>query len=434
MRNVFLSVLGTSNYVPCNYMGYKNIRFIQEATIASNCQNWLTEDRIYILTTDAAYDANWLNGGHKGTEVGLKSRLERLNLSAKLDYVSIPLGESVDEIWGIFETIYGLIEEDDNVVFDITHAFRSLPMLAIVVLNYAKAMKNINLQGIYYGAFEVLGSPRYVEDNVPVEERNVPVFDLSAFDMLMDWSFAVDHFIKAGDASAISALAKKEIKPVLAESKGRNENARSTDQLAKALEKFTRVMATCRGRMISDTVERLRACLAESYSINDIKPFQPIVERLRDQVESSFCGETVPDGFNAARWCLNHNLIQQGYTILQETLFSYLLIKAGLDPHEDRYRDIPSQALKIYSSRKSDEPIEKADWHSPACDYPEITERIIRILPGDPDFTKQMHRISQERNDLNHAGQNQNAYVSPEKFSRNLATHINYMEQLVSEE
>lgn len=433
MRNVYLSVLGTSNYEPCNYMGYENVRFIQEATIASNCQNWRAEDRIYVLTTDAAYHENWLDGGHNGTGVGLKTRLDHLNLAAKSNCVLIPLGESVDEVWGIFQIIYELLNEDDNVVFDITHAFRSLPMLAIVVLNYAKAMKNINLHGIYYGAFEVLGSPAYVKNNIPLEERNVPVFDLSAFDLLMDWSFAVDHFVKAGNASAITALAKKEIRPVLAESKGRNESARNTNQLAEALEKFTQVMATCRGRKISDTAERLRSCLNETSSINEIKPFQPIIERLRDQVESSFCGETVPDGFNAARWCLNHNLIQQGYTILQETLFSYLLIRACLDPHDDRYRDIPSQALKIYASRKTDEPIEKADWRSPACDYPDITERVISILPDDPEFTREIDRITRERNDLNHAGQNQNAYANPEKFSRNLAKHISYMKQLISE-
>ena len=50
-----------------------------------------------------------------------------------------------------------------------------------------------------------------------------------------------------------------------------------------------------------------------------IKPFQPILQTLSEKT-APFSGETLSDGIRAAEWCLNHNMIQQGYTILQEVL------------------------------------------------------------------------------------------------------------------
>ena len=53
-------------------------------------------------------------------------------------------------------------------------------MLAIVVLNYAKTLKKIKLRGIYYGAFEVLGSFEEAS-KIPISERRVPVLDLTTY-------------------------------------------------------------------------------------------------------------------------------------------------------------------------------------------------------------------------------------------------------------
>ena len=437
MRNVYLSVLGTSPYVPCNYetdspARVENVRFVQEATLSLKCRNWTAEDRIFILTTEEAFNKNWMDGGHQESTEGLRTRIERLNLRAKAESVDIPFGRSVDEIWDIFNKIYDLLDDDDNVIFDITHAFRSIPMLAIVVLNYAKVLKNIKLRGIYYGAFEILGgSPSYVGNSIPLEKRNVPIFDLSAFDLLMEWSFAVDQFIKSGNASAVAALTKREVRPILTETRGRDESARSINRLSESLEKFTEIMATCRGRLISEAVQQLKNSLEISNDNNLIKPFRPVVELLRGEIETSFAGDAVKDGVNAARWCLSHQLVQQGYTILQETIFSYLLLNAGQDPCDDCLREIPSQAIKIASSRKKGEPISRNDWHNPAAAYPEITEKIIAAIPDDPEFLKEMGCITQERNDLNHAGQKQNAKKNPSEFTRNLASHIKYAESLI---
>ncbi|WP_425505358.1 CRISPR-associated DxTHG motif protein [Thermosulfurimonas marina] len=69
-------------------------------------------------------------------------------------------GRSEEEIRDNFRKVIENLSEGEEVFFDITHSFRSLPMLNLVALSYARVLKGIRIRGIYYGAFEVLGSPK----------------------------------------------------------------------------------------------------------------------------------------------------------------------------------------------------------------------------------------------------------------------------------
>lgn len=216
MAKVFLAFLGTNDYLPCTYYAaageVAGVRFVQEATVQLFCQEWQEADRILILTTAEARRKNWVDDGHLDRE-GLKSRLNKLSLKAPIRRVPIPEGKNEEEIWQIFQTLFEQLEEGDEVVFDITHALRHIPMLALAALNYAKVLKGLRLRGIYYGAFEVLGSIREAE-KLPVAERRVPIFDLAAFDALLDWGVALDRFLGAGDAAPLADLAQRSVKPV----------------------------------------------------------------------------------------------------------------------------------------------------------------------------------------------------------------------------
>ncbi|MBW1982608.1 MAG: TM1812 family CRISPR-associated protein, partial [Deltaproteobacteria bacterium] len=69
MGKIYISFLGTSNYIECTYY-YKNtdpvrnVRFVQEATLKTFCSDWTADDKIFIFTTDEAYSKNWLDNGH----------------------------------------------------------------------------------------------------------------------------------------------------------------------------------------------------------------------------------------------------------------------------------------------------------------------------------------------------------------------------------
>ena len=66
MSRVLLTLLGTSDYYPCNYyldnvMKTNNIRFIQEALANHICKDWTSEDRIVIFLTEDAKKKNWFD-------------------------------------------------------------------------------------------------------------------------------------------------------------------------------------------------------------------------------------------------------------------------------------------------------------------------------------------------------------------------------------
>jgi len=43
----------------------------------------------------------------------------------------------------IFRTIFDEIDENDEIIFDVTHSFRYLPMLVFIVINYARVVKKM---------------------------------------------------------------------------------------------------------------------------------------------------------------------------------------------------------------------------------------------------------------------------------------------------
>lgn len=407
MGKVYLSFLGTNDYIPCIYFKdetYRSsvIRFVQEATVELCCHDWTEKDRIVVFTTRDAFEKNWLDHGHfkdgKPLErIGLKRGIDQ-RTKAAVQQIPIPEGKSEAEIWEIFSIVFDTLHKGDRVIFDITHAFRSIPMLAVVILNYAKIMKGVQLDGIYYGAFEVLGNPRQAE-KIPPEERLVPLLDLTAFDQLLDWSFAIDRFIKAGDARLIDQLARGGLSQILTETKGQDKNAAAIRNIGKTLSEYCRAIATCRFTEIGGIAAKLRARIEECENANLLPPFRPLFGLIETEF-SPFTGEMVKDGFAAAQWCLNHNLIQQGVTILRELFLTHVVSSVERDWNDTVEREeIASAALGISFNRKYNNRDNR-----PTGKHAEAIAFYMRWCEDRPDLLKLWGPLSDTRNDLNHGG------------------------------
>jgi len=401
MANLYLSFLGTNDYLEAIYHfndQKKQTRFIQEATVGFLCQDWTDEDKIIIFNTADAKKNNWFDGGFANSSKGLKSCLEALSLKPTIHGIDIPTGATESEIWSIFNIVLNQIKENDVVVFDITHAFRSIPMLAIVILNYAKVIKKIHLSGIYYGAFETICPAPLVKEK-PIEQRLAPVFNLTAFDELLSWSMALDRFMSTGDASATASLAKITSLPILKETKGQDKAAKATDNLAKKLEEFSQAIASCRGKKISATADQLKKSIAACLALDSINSaLLPMLKDLDGRL-SQFKNNPVSDGFHAVRWCIDHNLIQQGYTFLQESIITWIAAEFSLDYKVRDNRRIVSQALAI--SHKN---FPENKWEKPACDHPDIVNKCLNIIRNKPSLADIYEQITQRRNDINHSG------------------------------
>lgn len=436
MRKVFLSFLGTNNYLPCNYIctarePVKNVRFVQEATVSWQCREWKQDDKILIFNTEEAHKKNWLDNGHKDREgnaiqtQGLASRLNLLNIAAEIEEIFIPTGKNEQEIWKIFSTVVNKLEEKNELYLDITHAFRSLPLLSTVIINYAKSVKNITVKAISYGAMEAIGN-RWEVEQLDIEKRNVPVFDLLPFDQLLDWSTAIDRFIGSGDATRINELTTEKVISRKKEVKGPDDEADNLKNMAVALDAFSKTMTTCRGKNISCDAEKLKHSISRAKEQQLIKPLTPLLEKLEKTVADFSFKDEVQDGLAAAQWCLKHNLIQQGFTLLQETICTFILKRStDEDTSEKNKRNLVGMAVKIEWKN-----IPFNEWDEPAQKprNREIIDKIRNWLRNHQSLLKHMNNISHIRNDLNHAGIN-NSPMNADKFADNLRKYISFFKE-----
>lgn len=441
MAKLFLSFLGTTDYTPCvYYQGEKpdpsqrdSVRFVQEATIGRYCRDWGDGDRIVIFTTNEAYQKNWLDGekkkstlGESAFSEGLKTRIAKLFLSPGISAqnVMIPNGSSEEEIWEIFKIVFECIHESDEVIFDVTHAFRSIPMLAIVVLSYAKVLKHISIGGIYYGAFEV--STLSNDDHKKEACRLAPILDLTPIGQLLDWTAAVDRFVSSGDPAMVSQLTRAGVRPILKQTRGADQTAQTLDRIADSLEHFCAVMSTCRGVKISAAAKRLKSQLTALERSDILPPFAPLFKNVKDKLDS-FKGDPFADGLQAVKWCLERSLIQQGFTILDEVLICWILRETIGESLEVDSRKLPAAAAAILDKNLVDHP-EK--WEEHARDKEHQTRRIIFFLQGKQDLLRAMSKINQFRNDMNHAGCRRNP-ISENRFAPALNELLRVVESFV---
>ncbi len=437
MGKVFLAFLGTNDYLPCNYQyeglgTIENVRFIQEAIIQLFCQDWTSEDKALIFLTPDARLKNWQDDGHFRNNVqlkreGLKRRLEKLNLPLKVIDIDIPIGKSESEIWEIFEAIFKNIQENDEVIFDITHAFRSIPMLAIIALNYARILKSIKILGVFYGAFEALGNFRQAAQ-IPLKDRTAPILNLTSFIGLFEWTNVLNYFLNSGDASLILEKTKEDTQPILKETKGKHESASNIKKFCNKLNYLTELIRTCRGyALITYDFNELRQYLQKNQG-SIIRPLNPLLEKISLKLKD-FKTNSISNGYNAVKWCIDHNLIQQGFTLLQETLISELVARFFSEDQilKKNKRRIITQALII---KAKSTPKEK--WQIPLDieNKEEWENNIQRILSEiSPELTTLYSQITEYRNDMNHAGFRENALV-PKKFRESLIESYNQLTKL----
>jgi len=454
-RNLFLSFPGTNNYVECNYHPegkpeekIENVKYVQEALIQLYCQDFGSEDALYFFLTADSRSRNWENDGQFNKETkqynlpnrGLAERLEGLRdkglIRAAVNPVSIPEGFSTEQVWDIFQTVYDCLQPGDRVILDITHAFRSLPMLGMALIHYAKALKQIEVAGIYYGAFEKLG-PAPVVAKWPLEERNAPILNLQSFSELQDWTAAAHDFVQYGKPDKWNTLANKKIDPILKETQGGDEVARNIRDINTYIQQLTPILNTNRGaELLNFRFDRLNEILNNfSADRSYIKPLNPIVEEVKQKVAPFFNAGPL-SWMEGVNWCIQHELIQQGITQLQEGLLTWLcqyfdeLQIAGdfFDWKKEPPRTLLSSALSFLPG-----PPHESEWGGPIGKHKEIGKRVLRF-PLIKRLATTYQDLGRIRNDINHGGYTRTTKASDfSEALRQYAAEINKIITLEAE-
>lgn len=431
-----MSFLGYTNYRPCKY-GRENyvsepVRFIQEATLdyLQEKEKWGKDDVAYILLTKGAKEKNWNDDGQRDREgnvimqPGLKTVLEAKNYPFKIVPVEdLPDGNNEAEILEIFQRAFACICENDELYFDITHGFRYLPMLSIVLGNYAKFLRNVTIKSITYGNFEVVQSKQLEVG---------PIVDLLPLATLQDWSYASAQFLENGDSARLKTLGYDSVSPILAATRGKNTDATLLRKFVETLDKVTNERRFCRLKDIikSKSFSKLSK-FAQASKTEMVKPLTPVIQKVVDTFPDFDTQENVMNGFAAARWCYDNGMFQQALTILRENIVTLLCMEENLNWEIEHDRDIIEKALQIYI-----EGIPEDNWNLSSKNYSpeEMKALIIKSMRNEhlKKIRKKYDAISQYRNDYNHAGMKKSC-IPYDNFETNIQNYINdtlgYLEQ-----
>lgn len=386
-RKVFITFLGTGKYKECIYT-YSNkesevVTYVQTATIKLFAPDF---DKYFVFCTELASSTHFEN---LNREVG-----------GKFSKIDIPEGVSEEEIWKIFQLVFDVLEENDEVVFDVTHSFRSIPMLGITLLQYAKFIKNIQVIGIYYGAFEKLGRPGEIEEKYPnPESRKVPLLNLTSFSVLQDWANSGSQFITTGNSTKLLQVTGESIKPILAESRGKDKEAVEIREINSLLEKISEDFSTNRGKNFLKASSILKVVHKITHLEGSLLPaFKPILEKLKRELDNYRVNDK-NNLLQAVQWCIDKELVQQGITQLQEATITILCKKLNHEYFNKEKRNI----ISSYLGFGINQPEEK--WKELLTS--KDAKRVISELKGIDnieDIAKAFQALSEKRNDINHGG------------------------------
>jgi len=308
------------------------------------------------------------------------------------DPVQIPKGSSPDELWEIFDKVVKSVPNDCRIVFDITHAFRSIPLISVLAVAYLWSVRDIHLHCLVYGAYEAKsGEP-------PV----APVFDLTAMVNLLEWLAAVERFRHHLDGEPLFRLLKN------IQSRARRNEPESLptelQRIGGMINRLTEALLLGRAREVLKEAPRLAEKLKDDQLREEAdrwaKPISPLLQPLGRLIDEIALGaETDLEAhYHLARFYCERRLYPLAITLLREWIVSRACQLAGIEGDNifDRTQraEVEKTLGRLHDCRKKDQPL--------PVDPPWVAS-----LPKD--LLDLWDRVPDIRNDIDHAGMSKQA-------------------------
>ena len=305
----------------------------------------------------------------------------------RLTVVPIPEGHTEEELWDIFSALTEVVAEREEVVFDITHSFRSIPFLTFLAAAYLRAARRARIRAVVYGAYEA--RPR--DDPGPR-----PVFDLTPFVSLLDWLAATNQFIHTGDAQYLARLLRQE---------GAARRSGALKHAGETLEPFSLAVMLCRPLEVMRDAGRMENMLKRAA--NDMAQWARPFTVMADRIQAEYGKYNLPDpiGDVAAslrhqlsiiRWYAEHGQIIQAVTLAREWVVTAVGMQLqgsfilATDEREKIERGL-SGLCRVAQGR------------SFPCELNEVG-RALQSWPEAQAIRDLWNQLSTVRNDLDHAG------------------------------
>lgn len=394
----FISFLGTNFYNEAKYF-YQNSekikenRFVQIAIYDLICQDFTEEDEIIILVTEDSYKKNWKDYDKEKWQgkLGLEKEFEQLSPRAKITVQKVVAPNEEEDVRALFDTIVGLINEKDEMIFDITHGYRSFGVVVMSIANYLRTAKNANIIDILYGAY-LSG------------QELTPIVSLSSILDIEAWTHAIGSFLETGNPDAMNQLANQEKDHAFIHATEDKDIILKLSNVADKLNKLFDSLMKTRSTHILTNYRNLEASLKllDEFIEKDYRnhPLIPMVNKIKQLLMTKHQEENIIIILYLVKdYLLYYDYYQPATTIAQELVLSWIGEKLGFteaDLKEEELRNqIQVSILHINNPRKNES----------------IYSKQIEDLFGEEnakEFAKHYQNLNELRNDLNHAGTKKN--------------------------
>lgn len=286
-------------------------RFVQRAEIEllgkDNFEN------IYILCTDES---------HKNYYHDLYDEIrDELGIADKLiNSVKIGRIDGIEGAWKLFETVNGLINHGDTLVFDLTHGWRSLSIILSTALNYLiKARNNIHLKHVFYGE---KGKKSYSSPFAPGH-----IIDIKDFFTVHEWADGVTRLTEIADATKLAQLAQGDANHAF----GNLKDEKLINALITLTETLKNIDVNRVARNTQNALDVLNASQDSSSGIE--KDLLKLIENKFLPLAVNTTGHYDIDYFlhqlEIIRMLNQHKLYMQSFTVIRELIGSIGMLGAS---------------------------------------------------------------------------------------------------------
>ena len=379
MRKLFISFLGLGSYKKDKDTYEYNPAIYDLNEKRSKATEFVQVAEMEIIGA-GSFDAVIIVATEKSRKLHFKNLKNQLIKNGVNDVFLIIIDEDMtaEGQWAWFEKILNHIEFEDELTIDLTHGYRSIPIVFSTAINFLQKAKKISLKAVYYGAFE--------KGEESEGTRVAPIVDMKEFYTINEWAEGVSRLVEDADTRKLASVA---------ESTSHFQAGDLNDQ--EVVKAFQDLTDTIRNVDINRVADKANAAIAlirkkEKHASTTGK----ILLNLVIDKFASLTTKEPPTGkydaqyfdlqIEVIRILLDHKLYMQAYTVMREFIGSIGMIginKAHIQSAKGRSRR--KRYAEIFVNMFQ---YEKSDWN--------FGENIVEAKERQMPYYKKLKQIGVE--------------------------------------
>lgn len=393
MRKVYLSFLGLGSYDKATDSNFY-LRTVYELNGRHSAETEFVQAAEMELLGADQFDLVLIVATQKSHDAHYQSKLEPQLREKGADPRVLIIEEEMEprHQWQWFEQILCHIEYGDQLTVDLTHGYRSVPIIFSTAINFLQKARNIGIEAVYYGAFD----------------RNrelAPIIDMKDFYLINEWADAVSRLVDDADARKMAEVAERSPEFQVGEL--------NDPEVIRIFEDLT---DTIRNVDVNNVAKKANAAIRHIREKE--KSASEIGKLLLKLVIDKFVILTTdlpPSGkydrdyfrvqIEIIRLLLEHKLYMQAYTVMREFIAS-----VGMIPFEQE--GMKSKKRKKRRTRYAEVFVNMCRYERTEWDFPGREEAMARLLPFYENLesiglVQELHQFTRElidyRNGFDHA-------------------------------